>query len=510
MSEFQKIDVSSDHKGNADVDRYIDAAPGVKRHEVSPVNAKENRELYSSRVPIYPKRVSGTYRNLKWIAMALTLGVYYILPWLRWERGENLPNQAFLIDFANQRILFFGLEIWAQEFYYVTGLLVVATLLLYLITSLAGRVWCGYSCPQTVWTDLMIAVERFFEGDRNARMKLDKSPWNFTKIRKKAATHFTWLIISVATGGMMVFYFRDAPTLMMEFINFEAPAIAYIFLGIFAGTTYLLGGFAREQVCTYMCPWPRIQGALFDKDSLLVTYRDNRGEPRGPHKKNEPWDNRGDCITCKQCVVVCPMGIDIREGPQLECIQCALCIDACNSVMDKIGRPRNLIAYDSYRNIEMGGGEQHLGWRLIRARTILYTVLIFAVSGLMAYGLLSKSVVDVSVLRDRNPLYVRLSDGSVRNGYTVKILNKLYETRRFKLEVEGLPQPQMSIIGVDETSKNIIDVTSDDLRILRVYLKVPHAGLSGLKDDITDFNFMVTDLKDDTKERQSTTFRRPK
>ncbi len=487
-----------------------EVAPGIERHDVAAVNAEQTRQLYASRQAIYPKRVKGDFRNLKWLVMALTLGVYYILPWIRWDRGANLPDQAFLIDFTNQRILFFGLEIWAQEFYYVTGLLVLASLLLFLVTALAGRVWCGYACPQTVWTDLMVAVERFWQGDRNARMRLDKSPWTFEKIWKKTLTHISWVVISIATGGVLVFYFRDAPTLLGEFLNFEAPTIAYLFLGIFTGTTYLLGGLAREQVCTYMCPWPRIQGALFDRDSLLVTYRQNRGEPRGPHKKGESWDDRGDCIDCKQCVVVCPMGIDIREGAQLECIQCALCIDACNGIMDKIGRPQNLITYDTYSNIEGDVDEVRSDLRLIRPRTILYSVLFLLVSLLMAYGLMSKSVLDVNVLRDRNPLYVLLSDGSVRNGYTIKILNKLYQTRMFRIEAEGLPDPVISVVGIEDADGKLIAVPSDDLRILRIYLKVPYSELDKLKSETTDFNFVVTDIRDNTRVRRGTNFRRQK
>ncbi|MFA6139715.1 MAG: cytochrome c oxidase accessory protein CcoG, partial [Hyphomicrobium sp.] len=289
--------------------------------------------FYAKQRKIYPKLARGTFRNVKWAVMIVTLGIYYLLPWVRWERGPNLPNQAFLLDFANQRLFFGPIEIWAQEFYYITGVLVLAALSLFLVTAIAGRMWCGYTCPQTVWTDLMVTVERFFQGDRNARLRLDASPWTLSKIWKKGATHVTWLAIALATGGVFVFYFRDAPTLWGELWTGQAPLVAYAFVAIFTATTYMLGGFAREQVCNYMCPWPRIQAAMFDAESLLVSYRDYRGEPRGPHKKGQSWENRGDCVDCSACIAVCPAGIDIRNGSQLECIQCALCIDACNDIM---------------------------------------------------------------------------------------------------------------------------------------------------------------------------------
>ena len=243
--------------------------------------------LYAPHVKIYPKRAHGSFRTAKWIVMAVTLGIYYLVPWIRWDRGSYLPDQAVLIDFPARRFYFFFLEIWPQEFYYITGLLVLASLALFLVTSVAGRVWCGYTCPQTVWTDLMIAVERFFQGDRNQRLKLDKTPWAVETLWRRGATHFTWLLIAIATGGAWVFYFADAPTLARQLVTFEAPLLAYLFIGIFTATTYVLGGLAREQVCIYMCPWPRIQGAMFDRDSLLITYRGWRGEPRGPHKAGQ-------------------------------------------------------------------------------------------------------------------------------------------------------------------------------------------------------------------------------
>src|SRR5665648_740678 len=397
----------------------VEAARGVMRSDVPTVTG-EGSSLYADRVKVYPKEAHGTFRTVKWIVMAVTLGIYYIVPWLRWDRGPYLPDQAVLIDLPARRFYFFFIEIWPQEFYYVTGLLVLAALALFLVTSVAGRVWCGYTCPQTVWTDLMIAVERFWQGDRNARLKLDKHLWSFETLWKKAATHVTWLLIAVATGGAWVFYFADAPTLARQFLNFDAPTTAYLFVGMFTASTYVLGGIAREQVCTYMCPWPRIQGAMFDRDSLLISYRAWRGEPRGPHKAGQAWEGRGDCIDCMQCVAVCPAGIDIRDGAQLECIQCALCIDACDEIMEKLDLPSGLIAYDSFRNLPITSAQERKPIRLVRPRTILYTILIAIVLGVMGGAFAARSEVEISVIEDRNPLFVTLSNGGVRNGYTLK------------------------------------------------------------------------------------------
>jgi cytochrome c oxidase accessory protein FixG len=486
-----------------------EAAPGIPRSDAEAVNAKSDRPLYAAREPIYPKRASGKFRRVKWAVMGVTLCIYYVLPWLRWDRGPSLPNQAFLLDFAHQRLYMFGVEIWAQELYFVTGLLIISALALFMVTAVAGRVWCGYACPQTVWTDLMIAVEHFWQGGRNARMRLAKQPWNFEKAWKLGATHVSWLLIAVATGGAFVFYFRDAPTLAMEFVTFDAPLIAYVFLGVFAGTTYLLGGLAREQVCTYMCPWPRIQGAMFDTDSLLVTYRAYRGEPRGAHKKADSWDGRGDCIDCKQCVAVCPMGIDIRQGPQLECIHCALCIDACDEIMEKVGRPPKLIAYDTYRNLDAASHGDRAPIRPMRPRTILYAVLLTLAVSLLLLALSVKSVLDVNVQADRNPLFVRLSDGGIRNGYNLRILNKLYDTRGYALSIEGLPGARFTILEQEGGGPAQIIVAPDNLRTLKVFVTLPREAARSLGDSRKPFAFVVRDMLDGTETRRETVFRGP-
>ncbi|MBL27440.1 MAG: cytochrome c oxidase accessory protein CcoG [Rhodospirillaceae bacterium] len=477
----------------------------VERSEVEPVNKKEWRSLYQKREKIHPKRAEGTFRRIKWIVMAVTLAIYYLAPWLRWDRGPDAPDQAILIDMPARKFYFFFIEIWPQEFYYVTGLLILAALSLFLITSVAGRVWCGYTCPQTVWTDLFIAVERMIEGDRNARIKLDRAPFSMSKLRKRAEKHAIWLLIALCTGGAWVFYFADAPTLAGELLRFDAPAIAYITIGILTGTTYLLGGFAREQVCTYMCPWPRIQSAMIDEDSLIVTYHADRGEPRGAHKKGESWEGRGHCVDCNQCVAVCPMGIDIRDGMQLECISCALCIDACDGVMDKVGLPRGLIAYDTITNMERRAeGKKPIG-HILRPRTILYASLIAVIGSVMLYLLATRSDLELNVLRDRNPLFVTLSDGSIRNGYTVKILNMAHETRTFGLTVEGLENPTYTVVGAEDVSA--LTVGPDSVGSFRIFVAVPQGTIHHGSKDV---EFVITDKATGDEVENETSFKGPR
>ena len=332
-------------------------------YDVEPVGSRKNRpSLYAPRKKIFPKRASGQFRRFKWLVMFITLTIYYVTPWLRWDRGEFAPDQAVLVDLANRRFYFFFIEIWPQEFYYVAGLLVMAGIGLFLITSTVGRAWCGYACPQTVWVDLFLVVERAIEGERNTRIKLEAAPWSAEKIGKRVAKHGIWLVIGVLTGGAWIFYFADAPTLLVNVVTLQAPFVAYATIGLLTATTYTFGGLMREQVCTYMCPWPRIQGAMLDEHSLTVTYNDWRGEPRSRHAKKAIAEGKpvGDCVDCNACVVVCPMGIDIRDGQQLECITCALCIDACDDVMTRLGKERGLISYatlsDYNRNMALATG----------------------------------------------------------------------------------------------------------------------------------------------------------
>jgi cytochrome c oxidase accessory protein FixG len=487
--------------------------PFVDRIDVDAVNSKQKRSLYKARVKIFPKRVSGTFRKLKWWIMAVTLGIYYITPWLRWDRGPYAPDQAVLIDFVHRRAYFFFIEIWPQELFYIAGLLIMAGAGLFLVTSTIGRAWCGYTCPQTVWVDLFLVVERWIEGDRNARMKLDKGPWTFDKIRKRVVKHVIWLIISVGTGGAWIFYFADAPTLAQNFVQLEAPFIAYSTVGILTATTYIFGGFMREQVCTYMCPWPRIQGAMLDEDSLIVTYDETRSEPRTRHRKQAVAENKriGDCVDCNQCVAVCPMGIDIRDGQQLECITCALCIDACNNVMDKVGLPRDLISYATLRETEAQkiGEHDKTTWRsFIRPRTMVYFTIWCAIGLTMVYALATRDRIELNVLHDRNPVYVQLSDGGIRNGYTVKLLNMIPEPRSFELKIEGLPGATMVIAGLDlEPADNmLLPVEPDSLRALKVYVSANPNDIETPRDA---FRFVLTDPESGEYAEYDATFESP-
>ncbi len=464
--------------------------------EVEAVNKKENRPLYQKRVPIFPKRAVGEFRRLKWLIMITTLSIYYLVPFIRWDRGPGAPDQAVLIDFPANRFYFFFIELWPQEVYYITGILIVAALALFFFTTLFGRVWCGYTCPQTVWTDLFIAVERWIEGDRNARIKLHRAKWSIEKVWKYTLKHTLWILIGVATGGAWVFYFADAPTLFVDLFTLQADMTAYVFVGMFTGTTYVLGGLSREQVCIYMCPWPRIQAAMMDEDSLQVTYRTDRGEPRG-HARKAPDDLDkkvvGDCIDCKQCVVVCPMGIDIRDGSQLECINCALCIDACNGIMDKMGTPRGLIGYDTDANLARRIQGKPEKFHLLRMRTIMYAMSIVAVCGFMVYLLANRSPLDLNVLRDRNPIFVQLSDGSIRNGYTIKILNKHRNQRQFEITVTGLKFNELKVNDIKSVGPApVIDVKGDSLRSVHLFLSVDESTLKSSSEPIA---IIITDIE---------------
>ncbi len=453
--------------------------------------------LYVPHKKVYPQRVSGIFRRIKWGLMAFCLGLYYLLPFVRWNRGLGAPSQAVLIDFPNRRFYFFFIELWPQEVYYFTGLLILAAMALFLMNALGGRIWCGYLCPQTVWTDLFYAVERWTEGDRRERIKADAAPMTANRLARRALKHFIWLMIAWWTGGAWVLYFSDAPTLVKDLATFQAPAIAYIWIGILTASTYVLAGYMREQVCVYMCPWPRIQAALTDEWALNVTYKYDRGEPRCSVKKaidlRALGQTVGDCVDCNQCVAVCPTGIDIREGSQLGCIQCGLCIDACDTVMKKIGRPERLIGYDNDINIQRRMAGKKEVFKPVRARTLVYASLIAVVCSVMLYALLTRSLLDVNVLHDRNPVAVKLSDGSIRNGYTLRFLNKRGFDRVIAVDIDGPANAQIHVVGADSVvpDRPMIILARDTTTEMRVLVTAPFDEKA---EKTVPVKFRVTDI----------------
>ena len=442
------------------------------------------KSLYAKREPVYPQKIDGRFRRLKWLIMAVTLTIYYVTPWLRWDRGAYAPDQAVLLDVANRRFYFGPLEIWPHEFYYVAGLLIMAGVGLFLLTSVVGRAWCGYACPQTVWTDLFQHIDRFVDGDRNAQMRLAKSPWNASKLARRTFKYAIYLVLSLATGGAWIFYFADAPTLAQKFVTGEASTIAYSTVAILTATTFTFGGFMREQVCIYMCPWPRIQTAMTDEKSLIVTYKDWRGEPRGRGRREATLADLGlgDCIDCNQCVAVCPTGIDIREGPQVGCITCALCIDACDRVMTRIGKPRGLIDYatlDDCRAEAAGETPKPLLKTLLRPRTLAYALIWSSVGLGMLFALGDRARLDISAQHQRNPAFVQLADGAVRNGFTLKLRNMQSRPRAMVVRLEGLPGAVMwGEGGSREAATRLVQTTvpADALAKLPIFVAAPGGG----------------------------------
>ncbi|MDG5750295.1 cytochrome c oxidase accessory protein CcoG [Qipengyuania sp. XHP0211] len=475
------------------------------RHEPhEPPRQQLPTKLFEKRTKVHNKRIDGPFRRFKWFVMFVTLAIYYGTPWIRWDRGPYAPDQAVLVDLANRRFYMFGIEIWPHEFYYVAGLLIMAALGLFLVTSAVGRAWCGYACPQTVWTDLFQHVDRFVDGDRNARMRLDAAPMGPKKFAKRSFKYTIYLVISFWTGGAWIMYFADAPTLVRDFWAGEAAPAAYITVAILTLTTFTLGGFMREQVCIYMCPWPRIQTAMMDEKSLLVTYKDWRGEPRGSVKKAEKNPGKfGDCIDCLQCVAVCPTGIDIREGPQVGCITCGLCIDACDKVMADVGRPRGLIDYATLEDCEKeaNGEPTRSPWRaLLRPRTLAYFLIWGSIGFAMLFALGVRNHVGLSVSPDRNPPYILMSDGSVRNSYTLKLRNMESRPREMEIAIEGLPGALMwtDTIGRDDAARTQVKtVLADQVLSVRAYVVAPEGTST------QDFSFSVTS-RDEQQETATT------
>ncbi|CCQ72124.1 cytochrome c oxidase accessory protein CcoG [Magnetospira sp. QH-2] len=466
--------------------------------------------LFAATQAIYPRDIKGTFRTVKWVALWVLLGIYYVFPWLKWTRGEGVTDQFLLLDMAGRRGYIGPIEIWPQEVYYLTGVLILAAIGLFFSSALLGRVWCGFACFQTVWTDLFMWVERRIEGDRNKRIAADKKPMNLAKLSKKLVKHILWMFIALATAGYFVFYFVEADVAFWSMLDGTAGGWTYSVVGTLTFTTYMAAGWAREQICIYMCPYPRFQAAMFDEDTFLVTYEEWRGEPRAKFNPKQGFDeSRGHCVDCGMCVHVCPTGVDIRKGNQLACIGCALCVDACNTVMDRFKMPRNLIAYDSERNqvLRSQGGNPVRKW--VRPRTIGYTVLMIAVMAIMAIGFSNRASIEINILRDRAPLFVRLSDGNIRNGYTYKILNMVSRSKTYELSLKGIDGALMTVIGYQKTpsAKATLPVKSDTVGTFKVYVK---SGTDVLDGESTDLDFVLTDTETGESVSNSSVFRAPR
>ena len=411
-----------------------------------------SQSLFEARVPIHPRSVSGRFRNLKTGILLLAYAVFFLLPWLRWER-EMGPSQAVLFDIPNRRFYLFDLIVYPQDIFWLAGLLMIAALLLFFVTGIAGRVFCGYFCFQTLWTDVYMFIERRIQGERPARLRLLKQPWNAEKILKLGATHASWLLVAFATGLGFVLYWADAPTMVRDFFAGQAANAAYITAGLLTVTTYTFAGLAREQVCTYMCPYARFQSVMFDRDTLIVSYDQARGEgtvgrakPARDLKTREERQQAdvGDCIDCGYCVQVCPTGIDIRNGLQIECIHCALCVDACDAIMDKQGWPRGLIRYTSETALE---GRPT---RFFKLKTVGYGSAIVVVTGLLVLSILGRAELDASVSQVRQPLFVQMSDGSTQNSYEIALNNKTQRSLDLEIRVVGLEGAVLDLGRVEE------------------------------------------------------------
>ena len=420
------------------------------------------QSLYAKHEKVYPREVHGRFANFRVASVLMLLGIFYGTPLLRWD-----GHQAVLFDLPARKFYIFGLTLWPQDFVYLAGLLIVAALSLFFFTALAGRVWCGYACPQTVWTEAFVWMERKIEGTRAQQMKLDKAGWTFKKFRIKATKQLVWIVFSVWTGFTFVGYFTPIDTLATGLINFQLGGWETFWIFFYGFATYGNAGFMREQVCMYMCPYARFQSAMFDTDTLIVAYDESRGEPRGSRKRNvDPATvGLGDCVDCTLCYQVCPTGIDIRDGLQYECIACAACIDACDDVMDKLGYDRGLI------RLSTENAMQNKPSKILRPRIIIYAVVLFIATSTVFYSLSSRVALELDVIRDRNQLYRETNEGLIENVYTLKIINMDTAGHRYILRADGITDLELL------TDAKIIEVESGSVSELIVRLRADEANL---------------------------------
>ena len=392
--------------------------------------------LYQKQVKIYPRSISGWFARWRWVLVWITQLVFYGLPWLRWN-----GQPAMLFDLDQRRFHVLGLVLFPQDFIYLTALLVISALALFFFTAIAGRLWCGYACPQTVYTEIFLWIERHTEGDRQARMRLDKQAWGAEKLLRKGGKHLAWAALSLFTGFTFVGYFTPLHTLGHELVTFTLGPWELFWVLFYSLATYGNAGFMREQVCKYMCPYARFQSALIDRDSMVIAYDTARGEPRGAGRRGvEPRaQGLGDCIDCTLCVQVCPTGIDIRNGLQNECIGCAACIDACDQVMDKIGRPRGLVRYSTENGVALGLSRQQMLRRLRRPRVLIYGSVLGAVVLAFGIALSQRSPFHVDIVKDRAVLARQGDDGHIENAYRLHVLNTDGVAHRYTLQASGLP-----------------------------------------------------------------------
>lgn len=423
--------------------------------------------FYEKHKKIYIREVKGWWANWRWILVWLTQAVFYLAPWLTWN-----DRQAVLFHIVERKFYLFGLVLWPQDVFYLAVLLIVSAYALFLFTAIAGRLFCGYACPQTVYSEIFMWLENRIEGDRSARMKLDQGPLTARKIRLKTVKHALWLIISLWSGFTLVAYFTPMQELLAA-LPFGLSGWELFWVFFYAGFMYMQAGFLREQVCKYMCPYARFQGVMFDPDTLVITYDPERGEPRGARKKGASGEQLGDCVDCGLCVAVCPTGIDIRNGIQYECIGCGACIDACEPVMDKIGKPRGLIRYTTENALAQHFTKKDVLSHLARPRIVLYSAVLVLICLATAWSMATRVPLMVDVIRDRSTLSREADDGSIENVYNLKLMNTTENAQRYRLTVEGLP-------GIRLSQEELIEVRSAENHEVTVVVQVPpESGNSG-------------------------------